>query len=69
MTIAVYIKCPFCGGEALANYKHNRFMGKCASVKCHKVFKVTEQDFASTQEYGAYLAKVLKKGVIDNAKR
>jgi len=59
---AVWIKCPYCGGDALANYKHNRFMGKCASTKCHKVFRVTQEQFASPQEYGAYLAKVIIKG-------
>lgn len=65
---AVWIKCPYCNGDALANYKHNKFMGKCASIKCHRVFSVTMVDFASSQEYGAYLAKVMTKtkGVNNN---
>lgn len=67
---AVWIKCPYCNGEALANYKSNRFMGKCASAKCHRVFSVTQEQFASPQEYGAYLAKVMtQKGGKVNATR
>lgn len=59
---AVIIKCPFCRGDALANYKNSKFLGKCANLECHKVFKISAENFASKQEWGAYLYQTMKGG-------
>jgi hypothetical protein len=37
----LWIKCPYCSGTALGNYKHNPRMGKC--TVCHKVFGYKEK--------------------------
>ena len=61
------VRCPFCGGEAMANYKSRGLLGKCISVKCHRVFRITEENFASKQEYGSYLESIYRRSDNDSS--
>jgi len=40
-TPPVWIKCKFCGAQAMPGYKHHPRLAKCSNIKCHKVFRIT----------------------------